>query len=217
MAPTTELVIARHGEAVCNVAGIVGGEHGCTGLTHLGRDQVEQLAARLAAEHKNRPYAAFYTTPRLRVIQTAEIITQALHLPATIDPELRGPDHGDADGQPWADVKTAFQGPPQHAPDSQYADGSETWNGCLDRATSSLQKILARHDGERILMAAHGETVEAAHTLLLGLPCSACLRLGFVTDHASLTRWQRPTNRFGRTIWQLVTHNDTQHLGPRRG
>lgn len=215
MAPTTELVVARHGEAACNVAGIVGGNRSCTGLTDLGRGQVERLAARLADEHEERPYAAFFATPRRRVIQTAEIIAQALCVPITIDPELRGPDHGDADGRAWADVKTAFQGPPQHAPDRPYADGSETWNEYLRRATSALRTILARHHGERILIAAHGETVEATHTLLLGLPPNACLRLGFVTAHASLTRWQRPTNRFGRTIWQLVTHNDTQHLGPR--
>lgn len=214
MAPTTELVVARHGEAACNVAGIVGGNRSCTGLTDLGRSQVERLAARLADEHEERPYTAFYATPRRRVIQTADIIAQALCVPITIDPELRGPDHGDADGRPWADVKTAFRGPPQHAPDRPYADGSETWNEYLRRATSALQTILARHHGERILIAAHGETVEATHTLLLGLQPNACLRLGFVTTHASLSRWQRPTNRFGRTIWQLVTHNDTQHLGP---
>jgi probable phosphoglycerate mutase len=213
MAPTTELVIARHGEAACNVAGIVGGQRGCTGLTGLGRHQVEKLAARLAVEHVRAPYTAFYATPRLRVTQTAEIITRALCLRPSIDPDLRGPDHGDADGQLWTDVKTEFQGPPQHAPDRQYAHGSETWNEYLDRATTALQKIIARHDGERILVAAHGETVEAAHALLLGLPRNACLRLGFVTTHASLARWQRPTNRFGRAIWQLVTHNDTQHLG----
>ncbi|MEV0809335.1 histidine phosphatase family protein [Micromonospora sp. NPDC050200] len=217
MTPTTELVIARHGEAACNVAEIVGGEQGCTGLTDLGRNQVEQLAARLTAEHSRRPYAALYATPRLRVTQTAEIITQALHLPATIDPDLRGPDHGDADGRPWVDIKTSFQGPPQHRPDRQYASGSETWNKYLDRATTALQKILARHEGERILIAAHGETIEAAHSLLLGLPRNACLRLGFVTDHASIARWQRPTNRFGRTIWQLVSHNDIRHLQPRHG
>lgn len=80
----------------------------------------------------------------------------------------------------------------------------------------ALQKILTRHDGERILIAAHGETIEAANNLLLALPQNTCLRLGFVTDHASVTRWQRPTNRFGRTIWQLVTHNDTRHLQPER-
>ncbi|MGW4463006.1 histidine phosphatase family protein [Micromonospora sp. NPDC004704] len=214
MAAPTELVIARHGEAACNAAGIVGGERGCTGLTDLGRSQVERLSARLAAEHAQRPYDAFYATSRLRVVQTAAIIAQALRLPATTDSGLLGPDHGDADGQPWSDVKTAFQGPPQHAPDSQYAAGSETWNQYLQRATHALQKILARHDGGRILITAHGETVEAAHSLLLGLPRNACLRFGFVTEHASVSRWQRPTNRFGRTIWQLVAHNDTNHLGP---
>jgi 2,3-bisphosphoglycerate-dependent phosphoglycerate mutase len=216
MAQTTELVIARHGEAACNVAGIVGGEHGCTGLTDRGHRQVAQLAARLAAEHAARPYAVFYSTPRLRVVQTAEIVTQALRLPPTAEPQLRGPDHGEADGRPWADVKTAFQGPPQHAPDIPYAHGSETWNEYLDRATKALQKILARHNGERILIAAHGETIEAANNLLLALPRNTCLRLGFVTDHASVTRWQQPTNRFGRTIWQLVAHNDTRHLEPMR-
>lgn len=216
MAPTTELVIARHGEAACNVAGIVGGERGCTGLTDRGRHQVTRLAARLAAEHATRPYAVFYSAPRLRVVQTAEIITKALHLPPTVEAKLRGPHHGDADGRPWADVKTTFQGPPQHAPDAPYADGSETWNQYLDRSTKALQEILARHEGQRILIAAHGETIEAANNLLFTLPQDACLRLGFVTDHASVTRWQRPTNRFGRTIWQLVAHNDTRHLEPGR-
>jgi len=214
MSPTTELVIARHGEAACNVAGTVGGENGCTGLTDLGSHQVTRLAARLAAEHAARPYAVFYTTPRLRVVQTAEIITDALRLTPTVEPELRGPDHGDADGRPWADVKTAFQGPPQHAPDRPFASGSESWNQYLDRATKALQRILDQHDGQRILIAAHGETIEAANNLLLGLPRNACLKLGFVTDHTSVTRWQRPTNRFGRTIWQLVAHNDTRHLEP---
>ncbi|MEQ4305541.1 histidine phosphatase family protein [Plantactinospora sp. B6F1] len=216
MAPTTELIIARHGEAACNVTGIVGGERGCTGLTDQGRHQVTQLAARLATEHDDRPYAVFYSTPRRRVVETAEIITDALRLPSSVEPELRGPDHGDADGRPWADIKTAFQGPPQHNPDMPYANGSETWNQYLDRAISALQKILARHDGQRILIAAHGETIEAANHLLLALPQNTCLRLGFVTDHASVTRWQRPTNRFGRTIWQLVAHNDTRHLEPGR-
>jgi SAM-dependent methyltransferase len=47
VAITTELVIARHGEAHCNVLGVVGGERGCTGLTDLGHRQATQLATRL--------------------------------------------------------------------------------------------------------------------------------------------------------------------------
>jgi len=110
------------------------------------------------------------------------------------------------------DIKSAFGGPPQHDPDRPYASGSETWNQYLQRATSALRTILDRHTGRHILIVGHGETTEAAHTLLLDLPAEACLRLGFVTNHAGLTRWQQYVNRFGRRVWMLATHNDTAHL-----
>ncbi|MDT5024194.1 MAG: 2,3-bisphosphoglycerate-dependent phosphoglycerate mutase [Micromonosporaceae bacterium] len=97
---TTELVIARHGQAVCNMLGIVGGERGCTGLTDLGQHQASQLAQRLGTEHGEHPFDAFYTTPRLRVRQSAEIVAATLGLSPAIEPDLRGPDHGDADAQP---------------------------------------------------------------------------------------------------------------------
>lgn len=212
MAVMTELVLARHGEANCNVAGIVGGERGCTGLSPNGRDQVTRLAARLAVDHHDRPFDAFYGTPRQRVRDTIEIISGTLGLTATIMDDLRGPDHGDADGRPWHEIKTTFAGPPQHNPDQPYATGSETWNQYLDRATTALRHILERHDGQRILIAGHGETIEAAHVLLMHLPPATRTGLGFVTDHACITRWQQHVNRFGRRVWMLAAHNDTRHL-----
>ena len=212
MAITTELVIARHGQANCNLAGIVGGEQGCTGLSPSGRQQVAQLAARLAAEHRNRPFDALYSTPRRRVRDTADVLGSTLGLTATVLDDLRGPDHGDADGRPWHEIKTAFAGPPQHNPDQPYATGSETWNQYLTRATTALRDTLDRHAGQRVLIAGHGETVEAAHVLLLQLPPTVRTTLGFVCDHASITRWQQHVNRFGRHVWMLAAHNDTSHL-----
>jgi probable phosphoglycerate mutase len=212
MAVTTELVLARHGEAACNTAGIVGGDHGCTGLTPQGRRQVERLAARLAREHADRPFAVIYTTPRRRVQETAQIVTQTLGLPAITEANLRGPDHGQADARPWQEIKTAFGGPPQHNPDQPYAPGSESWNAYLDRAAGTLAQILARHENQRILVLAHGETIEAAHTLLLGLAPGTCRHARFVTDHACLTHWQRHLNRLNQAVWMLLTHNDTRHL-----
>lgn len=212
MTVTAELLLARHGQAACNAAGIVGGERGCTGLTPLGRQQVERLAARLASEHQTRPFDAFYTTPRRRVRETAEIITAALSLTSVAVDELRGPDHGDADGQPWHQVKTAFGGPPQHNPGKPYAPGSETWNHYLSRAIGALREILDRHPGQRILIAAHGETIEAANVLFLRLPPRTRLGLAFATEHACLTRWQLHVNRFDRHVWTLAAHNDTRHL-----
>ena len=68
---TCELVMVRHGEAVCNVRGVLGGALGCTGLTADGRAQASRLAGRLADEHARKPFDAFYATPRLRVRQPA--------------------------------------------------------------------------------------------------------------------------------------------------
>jgi probable phosphoglycerate mutase len=212
VAVTTELVLVRHGEANNNRAGIVGGERGCTGLSPQGRDQVRKLANRLGAEHHDQPFTAFYGSPRRRVQETTAILNSSLPLGVHLLDDLRGPDHGDADGRPWHDVKTTFGGPPQHRPDSPYANGSETWNGYLTRATATLRGILHRHTGERILIAAHGETVEAAHGLFLQTPETARPGIGFVTDHASITRWQLHINRFDRHVWMLVAHNDTHHL-----
>lgn len=212
MAVTTELVLVRHGEANNNRTGTIGGERGCTGLTFHGRNQVEPLAKRLGGEHHDRPFTAFYGSPRRRVLETIEVLTSNLPLRATILDDLRGPDHGDADGRQWHEVKTQFGGPPQHNPDEPYAAGSETWNAYLARATATLQQIIDKHPGERILIAGHGETIEAAHVLLLQLPAPVRLNLGFVTDHASLTRWQQHVNRFDRTTWMLAAHNDIRHL-----
>jgi 2,3-bisphosphoglycerate-dependent phosphoglycerate mutase len=212
VAITTELVLVRHGEANNNAAGIVGGERGCTGLSTKGRQQAERLAARLAAEHATRPFDTLYGTPRRRVRDTINIISAALPVPVIILNDLRGPDHGDADGRHWHEIKNAFGGPPQHNPDQPYAPGSETWNQYLTRATTILRQILERHTGQRILVAAHGETIEAAHVLLLNLPADVRLGVGFVTDHTCITRWQHHVNRFGRRVWMLAAHNDTRHL-----
>jgi len=204
---TTELVFVRHGEAHCNADGVVGGPATCTGLTDLGRSQVRAAAARLCAEHHAQPFTALSCGPRLRLQQTGDILADALHLPLITEPGLDGPIHGAADGKPWHEVKTAADGGPHAHPDTPWAKGSDTWNGYLLRAASQLEEIVRRHEGDRVVFAAHGETVIAAHTLLLPLPPGS--PAGFTVGHASLTRWQHHLNRLGQRRWILDRHNDT--------
>ena len=45
-AGATRIVLVRHGEAVCNVNGIVGGVRGCTGLTEFHRRWGDQVTSR---------------------------------------------------------------------------------------------------------------------------------------------------------------------------
>lgn len=215
MAVITTVLVTRHGEAHCNVAGLAGGENTCTGLTRQGRRQVGLLAACLRAEHEaGEPVNVLYAAPRQRVRESAEILSAALGLPVRVEPGLNGPFHGEADGRPWEQIKAAFGGPPQSDPDRPYATGSETWNQYLARAGSSLAALIEQHHGQKILIVGHRETVEATATLLLGLPTGACSRIGFEADHASINRWYLQRNRFGQELWILSALNDTAHLTP---
>ncbi|GAA1613710.1 hypothetical protein GCM10009733_007290 [Nonomuraea maheshkhaliensis] len=207
---TTELVFARHGQAQCNADGVVGGPRTCTGLTHLGRRQVALAAERLAAEHAANPFTRLYAGPRLRLRQSGRILADALDLPLSVSESLEGPNHGDADGKVWHEVKTAFRGGPHAHPDQPWAAGSDTWNGYLQRAGAAVADLVRAHQGERVLFAAHGETVLAAHVLLLEL--GAGVRTSFTVDHASITHWQLHRDRFGAERWMLQCHNDSAHL-----
>jgi probable phosphoglycerate mutase len=213
MAMITEVILARHGEAHCNLAGIAGGENACTGLTDRGRQQVRTLGARLREEQEaGLPFDVLYASPRRRVRESADILAAALGLPAHVEPGLAGPWHGEADGRGWEDIKTAFCGPPQSDPDRPYAPGSETWSQYLARATACLAGLTQRHAGRRVLITGHAETVEAAFTLMLALPAGSSARAGFAADHASVTRWHMRRNRFGQEVWLLTAFNDTRHL-----
>jgi probable phosphoglycerate mutase len=208
MAVITTLLLTRHGEAHCNVAGVAGGQKACGGLTEHGRQQVRLLADRLRTQE---PADVLYASPRRRALESAAILSAVLGLDVYAEPGLSGPEHGQADGQPWDEIKAAFGGPPQADPDRPYAPGSETWNQYLTRAGDALRGLIERHQGQRILIAGHGETIDAA-TLLLQLSPGSCTRTGFQTDHAAITRWYMQRNRLGQQLWVLGSHNDTQHL-----
>jgi probable phosphoglycerate mutase len=212
MAVITTLILTRHGEAHCNVARIVGGDLACTGLTDRGRHQVELLAERLHAEE---PCDVLYASSRRRAQESAAILSRRLGLPVAVDTDLSGPDHGDADGRPWDEIKAAFGGPPHSEPDRSYAAGSETWNQYLARASVALAAVVQRHHGQRILIAGHGETTDAAAMLFLGLAPGFCTRVGFETSHAAISRWYMQRNRLGQELWILAAHNDTRHLDAR--
>ncbi|MGH3272859.1 MAG: histidine phosphatase family protein [Streptosporangiaceae bacterium] len=210
---TTEVIVSRHGEAHCNVAGLVGGDKTCTGLTDLGRKQAECLAARLRAEHDEiAPFDVLYASPRRRTRESAEIICDALGLPVRVADGLAGPRHGEADGRTWTDLRAEFGGAPRNDPDRPYAVGSETWNEYLSRVTGCIASLVRRHPGQRILLAGHHETIEASFTYMLGLPRDASTRTAFASGHTSLVRWHRSANGFGQEAWVLTAFNDQQHL-----
>src|SRR5437870_1666364 len=95
------LLLVRHGESICGVDGIVGGERGCTGLTERGFAQAGALRDRFARE----AFApdAILTSTLPRAYQTAEAIADGLGLGVQRDTDLCELIPGEIDGAPWSE------------------------------------------------------------------------------------------------------------------
>ncbi|MEA3218898.1 MAG: hypothetical protein QOJ19_5054, partial [Acidimicrobiia bacterium] len=66
----TRLLLVRHGESVATVQRRLAGVRSCRGLSPLGVEQAERLAARLAAGNE-RPIDVVVTSPLTRAMETA--------------------------------------------------------------------------------------------------------------------------------------------------
>ncbi|MET7355630.1 histidine phosphatase family protein [Streptomyces mirabilis] len=114
-----------------------------------------------------------------------------------------------------ADLETIRQpvlyGRPHAQPDRPWAGGSDTWNGYLRRTGDFLRGFVDRHEGDRVLFAAHGETVIVTHALRLAIPLGS--PAGFTVSHGSIGGRQHHLNRLGQRRQLLDWHKDTAHLG----
>lgn len=195
----SELVVVRHGQGVCNAAGVIGGRAGCRGLSPRGRAQCLRLARRLADLHRERPFDVLLTSPRPRVAECARIVAVRLGLPVTVVEALRGQDFGAADGRPWEQVVREFGGTPAGDPGRPIAPGAESWNAYAGRVLAALTAVLAAHDGRRVLLIAHGRTSGLAGALLSGAADPRAQVAGHVVEHGDLVHWRRDP-----TGWQLA-------------
>ncbi len=90
-----KIFFARHGESEANVQRIISNRSLPHPLTELGRRQAGELADALRAAAP----VALYTSPVPRARETAEIVSQALGVPAQVTDALREFDCGVAEGR----------------------------------------------------------------------------------------------------------------------
>jgi len=204
----TRVVLVRHGEATCNVAGVVGGHLGCSGLTDVGRRQAGALRARLAATGELGGAAALYASVLPRALETAAVIAAAVGegTPATADCGLCELHPGEADGLDWDEFRRRY-GEPDFVgdPDTLVAPGGESWRGFVARATEALAAVAAAHRGRLAVVVCHAGVIEAS--LVRHLPLAPATRLRLATEHTSLTEWDA-----SEATWRLLRYNDAAHL-----
>lgn len=198
----TRLLLVRHGEAGCNVAGVVGGPQGCTGLTELGREQAMELARRVERTREFDDAVAAYSSILARAKETATIVTRELSLEVHEDCDLCELHPGLADAMTWEEMIESFGGPDWDVdPTTPFAPEGESWTGFYERCVSAFARLSERHPEGLVLLFVHGGVIEQALKLAMGAPAHARLRLR--TEHCSLTEIE-----IDRGEVRLLRYND---------
>lgn len=204
----TRVVLVRHGESIVTTRRVVGGPRTCTGLSELGRRQVDALADRLRRTGELR-VDALYSSAYPRAIETAEALRAALGLPVRIEPGFGEHDPGpECDGLTFDGFVERF-GVPDWEGDPHavtFPGGGETLAEFHHRVGTTLHRVLAEHSGATVLVACHGGVIDAILRTALHAPPTGAFEL--LTGNASLTELVRV--RPGR--WRLVRYNDLAHL-----
>jgi len=208
LAAATRIVLVRHGEARCNVDGVVGGPTGCRGLSPAGVAEAEALRHRLVRTGELAATAAVYASILPRALETAAIVAPGLGgLKAVADCDLCELHPGEADGLTWTEFTERFGGPNWDVdPDVVLAPGGESWTGFVSRVAAVLTRTAAAHRGELVVIFCHGGVVEASIEALLPV-APGRRRLKLRTAHTSLTEWE-----WGPGGWTLLRYNDAAHL-----
>jgi broad specificity phosphatase PhoE len=217
-APTTRLVLVRHGESRGQEGRFVAGHDGCKGLSDRGRSQVTALRDRLASTGELGDDVVLYASVMPRAVETATILAPALG-----DPEVRQDcdlcefHPGIGDGLPWAEFDARFPRPEDGAwdPDYRRVPGGDTWNEMTARVSGAVDRLIADHGGRTIVVACHGGPIVQMLFRFLAIDVGdRSRRAWFNPENASLTELRQGVNPYqaGTLDWELVRFNDVAHL-----
>jgi probable phosphoglycerate mutase len=136
------LYFVRHGESEANVLRVISNRGYRHGLTEKGRAQALVLAGRL----KDARPARIYTSPLLRAVQTAEILSAFLEAPIKIAGALREYDCGVIEGRSdeasWALHRQVWEDWLLRGQWERRVEGGESLCDMRDRFVPFLRRIL---------------------------------------------------------------------------
>lgn len=211
----TRIVLVRHGESLAQERGVVGGHVGCTGLSLLGRRQVEALRDRLAETGELEGATALYSSVMPRAVETAAILAPALGLEAP-EQDCAFCEHhpGEGDGLPWEEFNQRWP-MTEWGLHSRRDPGSETFAEMGERVAAGLDRLLERHPGETVVVACHGGVVVWSVLRWFALdPLDLGGRAWISPHNASITEWRIGGHPYipGTSTIELVRYNDHAHL-----
>ena len=178
--------LVRHGQTAYNLEGRAQGQSESP-LNDTGAEQARAAAERLRDEE----FAVCLTSDLRRVLDTAKPILAGRDIRAIKSECLREKDFGDMEGKTFAEVerespelfRRLFADDPDFTP-----PGGESDRRLIERVSDEVDALIASGDvpdGANILVVAHGGTIRALITHLIGLPPETLWR--FLISNGSLS------------------------------
>ena len=158
--PTLHFI--RHGETDWNAGRRVQGNTDVP-LSARGREQAEELAARLA----DWPIGAIYSSDLRRALETARPLAERLGLEPIVDPILRERNFGAFEGLHDSEVEALLDDPRTFWRDADTRpEKGESRREVWTRITSFLDKLLENPPADEIAIVSHGGPIRLAAAYL---------------------------------------------------
>lgn len=138
-------LLARHGQSLFNVAGIVNGDPSRDrGLTEHGAEEARRLGGQVA------PVAIdlLVTSPFPRVLQTASLALGSRHVPHVVDDDLGDVRIGDLEGGTLDD----YRAQPAHDDPTLRFPGGESLHEAALRYAAAFERLLARAEAVTLVV-----------------------------------------------------------------
>lgn len=191
------LVFIRHGQAVSNATGVIGGWRDYP-LTDLGRDQARAAARRLA----DTSIDAIYASDLSRASETARFIAEAAGLEVVEQAAWRERSWGDAEGLTRAQIAERYgAGVPRG---EGRITNEELYDTFLGRLVPAFEELHARHRDQRVLVVAHAGTILAVLSHVFGIPPGRMPRINVANTSLTTVEGTDPPS--------LGAINDHAHL-----
>lgn len=179
----TRLILVRHAEPEANARGRCYGTLDVR-LSETGRRRALELGEQLAAADAS----AVFASPRIRAVETAELVAQARGLHVSVRGDLRELHFGSLEGRRYDEIAVAMPELYQRwmaAPTTVEFPGGESFADLRARAVAAVASIRARHRHATSIVVTHGGVIRAVVADVLELPPEAIFR--FAVGYASAT------------------------------
>jgi probable phosphoglycerate mutase len=169
------IIFMRHGQAYNNVQKLLVGRNLESHLTDLGREQVRNTSQILKTINIDQ----IYSSPVIRTVETAEIVSDIVNMPFQKDERLFEIELGKLVGMYYEDLINKhgnlfvkFYSDDDNE-NSLLEFEVESFRAVKQRISELLEEISIKHQNENVLLVSHLDPIKAAISLIMNIKPSS--------------------------------------------